>query len=115
MALPGSEGVDAVTETKKTVEGTKQREVRVRALTKAKAEVVSILLSVIYQGTKDTSDVTEKLRQETLVRAAWQRQAEKQRHAQRQTQVTTVTERVEVSCSWGCKCVDLRSRANFRL
>ena len=89
-ALPGSEGVNVATAPRKPV--------GVGALTRAKAEVVSILHSVIHQGAK-TSDVTEQLRQEELGRAACQRQADKQGQAQLQTQVTTATEQVGVSCS----------------
>ncbi|CAM9341757.1 unnamed protein product, partial [Ascophyllum nodosum] len=81
-ALPGSEGVNVATAPRKPV--------GVGALTRAKAEVVSILHSVIHQGAK-TSDVTEQLRQEELGRAACQRQADKQGQAQLQTQFGDVT------------------------
>ena len=56
-----------------------------RAITRAKADVVSILLSEINQGAKSPSDVTEQVPQDAIVRAAWQRQAERRRHAQRKT------------------------------
>ena len=110
-AWPGLEAVDVATALSKNLEVAMAREVKVRALTRAKANVVSILLSEINQGAKSPSDVTEQVPQDAIVRAAWQRQAERRRHAQRKTQVTTATERVEI----GCRCVDLRSRASFRL
>ena len=108
---PGFEAMDVALALRKNLEAGKAREVKARAITRAKADVVSILLSEINQAPKSPSDVMEQVPQDGIVRAAWQRQAERRRHAQRQTQVTTATERVEV----GCRCVDLRSRANFRL
>ena len=80
-----------------------------RAITRAKADVVSILLSEINQGAKSPSDVTEQVPQDAIVGCLATSGGEAETCTTQDS--TTATERVEV----GCRCVDLRSRANFRL